>query len=218
MSSTTPHQNLFQFWNTKEIPYEIEQLMRTWEVVPSFSHRIYDTKMAESYIAAHIGSRAHTAFLKCDVPAMQADFFRYCALYHEGGVYIDADTESSGDLASLIADEERGVLMKRQTRVANDFLFFRHLKDPLLNRVIEQAILNIEGRISNNVWLVTGPGIMTNMYQDEAQRPIFDGITFRDVGIVRKIVRFRNDLEYKNSDSDWRQSLDAGSSSIFRDL
>ena len=217
MSSATSHQNLFQFWDTKEIPREIEQLMHTWDAVPGFDHRIYDTAMAESYIAAHIGSRAHTAFLKCAVPAMQADFFRYCALYQEGGVYIDADTERTGDLAGFIADEKRGELMKRQNRVANDFLFFRTPGDPLLNKVIERAILNIEDRISNNVWLVTGPGIMTHMYGDDAQRSSFDAMTFLDVRDVRKVVRFRNDLEYKNSDSDWRQNLEVDSSSIFRE-
>lgn len=199
------------------MPNEIDELMCTWRSASDFNHRLYDVEMAKSYIEKNIGARAHAAFLQCAVPAMQADFFRYCALYHEGGVYVDADTESSGDLSSLIAKEDRGLLMRRQTRIANDFLFFRHPNDPVLKQVIEQAILNIRGRISNNVWLVTGPGIMTHMYNNESQKPLFDGINIQDVRIIRETVRFRNDLEYKASEADWRHNLDNSSASIFQD-
>lgn len=214
----TSTQNLFQFWNTKEIPDEIKPLMATWAALPEFDHRVYDADTAAAYIATHIGEVARNAYLQCAVPAMQADFFRYCALYHEGGAYVDSGTHAGGDLAKHISEAERGMLMKRDTKIPNGFMYFKKAKDPLLKQVIEQGIANINSQLSNNVWQVTGPGIMTNMYQDIEKKPAFDGITFTDISVIREIVRFRHDLEYRSEDTDWRYYLTPGSPSIFKPL
>ena len=211
-------QMLFQFWDSEILPKEIEPLIETWMNIPGFDYRLFTSQTSEDYIGRYFGARARDAYLQCGAPAMQADFFRYCALYHEGGVYIDADTENGGGLAELITDAARGMVMNRQTKIANDFLYFRAPADPLLREVIDKAISNIEARISNNVWLVTGPGIMTQMYQDIEQRPKFDGLAVCDVKIVREVVHFRNDLDYKTADNDWRRHLHDTSRTIFKDI
>jgi len=209
--------NLFQFWNMPDPPAEVAALMQGWRAEPGFAYRRFDAPGAEAYIAERIGAKAVAAYRQCGVPAMQADFFRYCALFSEGGVYIDADTERGGDLAAMIAGTGRGLLMNRQKKIANDFLFVRAAGDPLFEKVIAQAIENIENRVSNNVWLVTGPGIMTHMHLDPARQPWFDGFEIRPAREIRETVRFRNDLDYKTSEEDWRSNLAAGAPSIFSD-
>lgn len=215
MADTAP--NLFQFWDKPQPPEEVAVLMRSWAADPGFTYRRFDADTADAYVAAHVGARAAAAYRACAVPAMQADFFRYCALYHEGGVWVDADTENGGGLADFIAEAGRGMLMNRDKKIANDFMFVRAAGDPLFGEVIDQAIENVENRISNNVWLVTGPGIMTHMHLDEARRPRFDGFTIRPAREVREVVRFRHDLDYKTSGDDWRQNLSRDGASIFRD-
>jgi mannosyltransferase OCH1-like enzyme len=208
--------NLFQFWDKPEPSDEVSVLMASWEADPDFVYRRFDANSAAAYIAEHFGDRAVAAYRECAVPAMQADFFRYCALYHEGGVYVDADTANSGKLPGFIAEAGRGILMNRQQKIANDFLFVREAGDPLFEKVVAQAIENVEQRISNNVWLVTGPGIMTHMHLDPERRPWFDGFEIRPAREVREIVLFRHELVYKTTGEDWRSNLSAGAPSIFR--
>lgn len=208
--------NLFQFWDKPEPPEEVAVLMESWAADPDFTYRRFNAETADAYIAAHIGDRAAAAYRSCAVPAMQADFFRYCALYHEGGVWVDADSKNSGKLAAFIADAGRGMLMNREQRIANDFLFVRAPGDPLFEKVVAQAIENIENRTSQNVWMVTGPGIMTHMHLDPLRKPWFNGFEIRPAREVREIVVFCNDLAYKTSEDDWRSVLTAGTSSIFR--
>lgn len=143
--------NLFQFWNNPTAPDEVEALMETWKQAPGFTYHRYNTETAAAFITQHFDVRTLAAFRKCKVPAMQADFFRYCALYVEGGVWVDADTASLGLLADYLDPRQRGLLMMRQTRVANDFLFVSQPKDALFARVIENAVQNVEQGISNNV-------------------------------------------------------------------
>ena len=191
--------------------------MRTWASDTAFDYRRFTFETADAFIAFHFDGATRAAFRKCGVPAMQADFFRYCALFVSGGIYVDADTENGGGLPQFIAKCERAMLMNRQAKVANDFLYFRNAHDPLLKVIISQAVENIEKRVSNNVWLVTGPGIMTQLYQDPSRADLFAGISIRPARDVRKHVKFRHDLAYKSGSDDWRKALDKDASSIFSD-
>ncbi len=210
--------DLFQFWNTPTPPDEVAALMASWEADTAFTYRRYDADSAEAYIAEHFTDREVNAYRQCAVPAMQADYFRYCALCAEGGVYLDADTSRGDDLAAFIAPADRGALMTRQVRIANDFLFVRNPEDPLLRYCVEQATANIEQRVSNNVWKVTGPWIMTRIYNSDNPDSLFEGYTIHHVRDVRGVVKFRNDLDYKHGEDHWRRSnLEKDAPPIFRD-
>lgn len=206
---------LFQFWNKPTAPAEVEALMKTWADDPNFSYRRYDTNTAGEFISEHFNDRARAAFDKCAIPAMQADFFRYCALLQEGGVYVDADTANGGTLSALVAPQPRGLFMMREDRVANDFLFVRHPGEELLEYTLAQAILNVENQISSNVWLVTGPGIMTSLHKDPETIGLFGGMGIVPVSQISKAVLFKHDLDYKSSADDWRQYLRSDPSAIF---
>ncbi|MCP9926727.1 glycosyltransferase family 32 protein [Cyanobium sp. CH-040] len=207
--------NLVQFWHSPQAPQDVRALLASWERDPYFKYSRYDQKSADAFIGANFNLRVLEAYRKCAIPAMQADFFRYCFLYVNGGAYVDADTENSGRLNELLEGRSRGLLMNRERRVANDFLYVCSANDPLFARVIECATNNIEGRISNNVWKVTGPGIMTSLYIDPNTQSIFEGFDFLPARIVRDYVLFRHDLPYKSSEEDWRNARDSDKISIF---
>lgn len=213
---TAARPNLFQFWDASFPPDEVSLLMRSWADDASFIYRRYDAPSAERYIADALGSRAAAAFRACAVPAMQADFFRYCALWQEGGVWVDADVLNGGRLPSVLSPIARGVLMTRKERVANDFLFVQNSRDTLLSSVIEQAIHNIERRISNNIWPVTGPGIITNLFNDERKKHLFNDFLIYRARRFEGILKFKADLPYKSTESHWLRYNRPGAPSIFR--
>ena len=207
--------NLFQFWNTPTAPKEVEDLLASWEADPAFNYRRFNTETAEQFIEKHFDDRTLKAFRKCKVPAMQADFFRYCALFVHGGVYVDADTKNSGRLPELLHGRKHGLLMTRETRVANDFLYVCDPHTDLYRMVIERAIENVEGEISNNVWMVTGPGIMTGFFHEPDEQYLLQPYDKEPARIVREYVLFQHDLKYKKSDDDWRSALGKGATTIF---
>lgn len=207
---------LFQFWDRSPPPPEISALLQSWKDDSHFSYNLFDQKTADEFIDEHFDDRALAAFRRCAIPAMQADFFRYCALYVHGGVYVDADTANPGGLNDFVSKNVRGILMQRQRRVANDFLYVAAAGDELFRVVIEQAIRNVEDEISNNVWKVTGPGIMTKLFHDEETKPLFDGFIMEPASTIRQVVAFKHDLEYKRNDQDWRKNLSTDAPSIFK--
>jgi mannosyltransferase OCH1-like enzyme len=206
---------LFQFWNTERAPDDVEDLMKTWADDQAFEYHRFTTNTADAFIETNFDERTLAAYRKCRVPAMQADFFRYCALYVNGGVYVDADTKNARTLPHLLEGRKIGLLMTRETRVANDFLFVRNAGEELYRRTISLAIQNIENEISNNVWMVTGPGIMTRFFLEDDKKHLLEKYDMETARVVRQHVVFQHGLSYKKTDDDWRASLHAGSPSIF---
>ena len=207
---------IFQFWNVPTPPPEVAALIAGWQNDPGYLHKLFTSETADQYIEERFDARTLAAYRTCAVPAMQADFFRYCVLLREGGIYVDADVQNHGRLFDFIHDEDQGLLMTRIDRVANDILFVRGPENELIAHTLEQAIQNIEARLSNNVWLVTGPGIMTQFYKKEDMKSLFAPFRMEQIGVMREIIGFRNNLAYKSSEDDWRHNLKEGAPSIFQ--
>ena len=55
------------------------------------SFRGLDDARARGYVAKHCGVRAAHAYDCFVPPSYRADLFRFCALYAEGGIYLDSD-------------------------------------------------------------------------------------------------------------------------------
>lgn len=122
-------------------------------------------------------------------------------------MHLDADTERGPEnLADYLGTVPVGLLMQRSTKIANDVLFLRKPGHPLYREAIDQACRNIESGASNNVWEVTGPGIMTRLHKAFAAAALFDGLTVLPVREVKRWVRFRWQLDYKAGGDDWRQT------------
>ena len=158
MSTRPP---LIQYWHCEETPDYIGSLLASFrEKNPELRHMLFDRKTAGDFIAMHFGERELSAFLSCAVPAMQSDYFRYCAVYALGGIYADADYACRRSLAPLL-DGAAGYLFEGAGPIVNSLLAFRAPKHPLLGMAIAIASSNIEDRWGEKTAITTGPMILT---------------------------------------------------------
>ena len=99
---------IVQYWHDlRELPADIEECIASWTswTTSGFAHRLFDERCARAFIGRSLGARHERAFGRCYHPAMQADYFRLCYLFIEGGFYVDADDVLVGtDLDWLFAD------------------------------------------------------------------------------------------------------------------
>lgn len=58
---------------------------------PTFEQNHHSDASALEYVRAKCGSEAAMAYSCFNPPSFRADLFRFCALYADGGVYLDAD-------------------------------------------------------------------------------------------------------------------------------
>lgn len=209
---------IIQYWHTTP-PQEVCELMETWQTSASegFEYHLFDDEGALKFIQEHFDARTATAYMACAVPAMKADFFRICALLIRPGIYVDADMRRTGNgrrrfflrdpsepLLPLFLRLERGLLFDREGRVANGFMIIKRARDELLRAILAAAIDNIERRVSNNVYIVTGPGIATRwLKQLGPQHELFKGFEFWTEASLRPFMVMVGKLPYKQSDAHW---------------
>jgi len=71
-------------------PKVTEQFER---LAPDFERILFDDEAAASFIREHYSEATARIFESFSVGAFKADFFRYCYLYVEGGIYLDIKTK-----------------------------------------------------------------------------------------------------------------------------
>jgi len=180
---------LFQYWDTGSPPPDVAPLIEAiGRDNPEHQHRLYDRESAAWLIGKHFGERFRRAFEACAVPAMQADYFRLCALLRYGGVYVDADGHSIQPLASLLAATPRNLMVTLDSYLTTGVMVFRTPGDPFLRAVLELATDNIEQHQFANVYLCTGPPVA------DAVRALLDpawfGAAFEAADAWARAMRF----------------------------
>ena len=102
---------LMQTWHMPltDIPAKVAARIKLCS--PGFLYRYFDDAACHKYLETHYSS-AHAAVfddLRCG--AHKADFFRYCYLYREGGVYIDIDLEPLETIPNILRGLEPGTMV-----------------------------------------------------------------------------------------------------------
>jgi Glycosyltransferase sugar-binding region containing DXD motif len=152
---------IVQYWHAEQPPDYIADLLQTFsDLNPDRRHRVFSAAEAEELIAERFTARELSAFRACAAPAMQADYFRYCAVLALGGIYSDADFRCVAALAPLIPAAGRGRLFRGpKGNVINGLFAFGSPGHPFLELALEVATANIERRLSDHVYFLTGPPI-----------------------------------------------------------
>jgi mannosyltransferase OCH1-like enzyme len=179
---------LIQYWHEEHPPTYISELLISFrDRNPDMRHLILNESTATELIEEHFTEREIAAFHACAIPAMQADYLRYCAVLALGGVYADADYRCVGELRSLSG--AGGVLFERPRPtdelpsgvLINAFFAFDSPGHPLLKLAMEIATKNIEARVTESVWGTTGPVIFTAL------------VLLRRLGSIDAFLQFTRD-------------------------
>ena len=158
--------HLVQYWHSANPPEDVALLCETFHKQnPNLRYVLFSESSAEELIADHFSGRECAAFRACAVRAMEADYFRYCAVLAQGGIYSDVDYRCVAPLAPLLDGAACGKLYIRPNGIViNAFFAFARSDEPLLRYALEIATRAIELRLAEDLWLTTGPGIFTMLY------------------------------------------------------
>jgi mannosyltransferase OCH1-like enzyme len=158
-----PKLPIIQYWHSPEIPDEVAASIATFrDRNRELRHLIFDEASAEDFIARHLTAREVASFRACAVPAMQADYLRYCAVLVLGGVYADVSLRCLRPLQSLIETTDTGMLFRQdgaRPYLGNRFFLFKAPGQRLPRLALDVATVNIETRAAEQVNMVTGPWI-----------------------------------------------------------
>ena len=136
-----------------------------------YRYEFYDDARVDAFMKEHFDERTFKAYLRLQIGAAKADFFRYAVLYIFGGVYVDLDSDIVGRLDKYIKEEDSALIT-----VENGKLYYAQWAlifdkgHPFLKRTIDYIVDYIEqNKFTDDVHKLTGPTVYTKAIKDEIE-------------------------------------------------
>lgn len=227
--------SIVQFWhNLAQLPEDVRECISSWSSwkTHGYAHHVFDTAGAGEFIGRSLGPDYAYALTRCYHPAMQADYFRLCYLFVEGGMYVDADDVC---IASDIAGLFDGYRLKVQPLCydigsdsmvspteflqpgANDegWIFYFNNNpliarqgDPVIKRALERATQLLHSVADGEfpeIQSTTGPGNLSRTIFELGAASAIDDLVFV-LHTWDSIAVSRWPLSYRRDTRNWRLS------------
>ena len=156
---------------------------QSWDV-KGYTHKFFDDKKADDFMKENFND-IYEIYHNLPLPVMKADLWRYCVIYHYGGIYADMDTIFIGDdLDSLFQKESDLILTPEYPRneALCQWVFAAPKGSPLLKSAIDESVKRIKEcndfKYEHMVHNLTGPKVFTESienYLKENNLTVFDG-------------------------------------------
>jgi mannosyltransferase OCH1-like enzyme len=167
--------NLFQTWNTKDLPPKMKACVyRLRQQNPEFKYQLYDDEDCIKLLKENFDRDVVYAFHRLKPGAYKADLWRYCVLYVHGGMYLDIKFECCDGFKCIELMDKEHYVMDRQKDPVTGAHFAEKgkilvyngcmvspAKNPILLKCIQKIVKNVkEEEYGFNPLYPTGPGLL----------------------------------------------------------
>ena len=130
-----------------------------------FKYFFYDDNKCNTFMKEIVGGKIYEAYQCLPIKVMKADLWRYCVIYHNGGIYADTDTICKVNPEIFIKNNLFVCSPERDTKYFCQWVFAAPCKSPILKKIIDlsvERILNIDCiKGEHIVHYLTGPSVFT---------------------------------------------------------
>jgi len=195
---------IIQTWKTNNVPQRYMSLIESVKINnPDYKYLFFTDENIDEFFKTYYPTY-YTTYLNLPVKIQKIDFFRYVAIYHYGGFYLDLDMNVMKPFDSLLdrtcifpVDEYIDVRLCKhrrykpycdqgQTFLLGQYAFAASPKHPFIKLLIDKIHNNINKYIKSvnfasedYIYKTTGPDFVTDVYMTYNNKK---DITILDVG------------------------------------
>ena len=161
------------FTNRVTLPVYLNYLCNRL-LAPSHEYRFLITDARAAFIEEHYSPEILATYLRLQVGAAQADYWRVLVLQKMGGVYLDIDAHLVWPLSLIVTPEcDELFITTRKGEISNYFIASA-AENPHLKRVADAIYENIENDADKNIFELTGPGVFNKVLsRDDVRTRLF---------------------------------------------
>ena len=156
---------IHQTFKTDKLPF-----ITRWHIAgfrrrnPEYTYEFYDDDRIVSFLQDNFDEDVLKQYLRLNIGAAKADFFRYAVLLKKGGVYIDLDSSINGRLSKFIKPNDVAVISKeRNPGLYVQWALVFEANHPFMQRTMDMMLDNIRhNRYPHDVHQMTGPQVYSN--------------------------------------------------------
>jgi mannosyltransferase OCH1-like enzyme len=132
-------------------------------MAPSYEYRFMDDAAQEEFVRTCFPGIIFEAYSKLQIGAARADLWRVLVLQKFGGVYLDIDAHLVWPLGYIIEPSYEELYVRHRNQGLMNY-FIASVKDnPHLDGVVAAIVDNITQANTNNVFDLTGPGVLNRI-------------------------------------------------------
>ncbi len=136
---------------------------------PEYQHHFFDANDRLEYIKRNFNQDVIDAYLDLIPGAFKADLWRYCVIYNEGGVYVDADMICTQPLVDWI-EPDTDLVITRDDPMSKDWLangFIASVpRNPIFKKAIDQIVDNVKQKRHLAYLNISGPELFGRVAKD----------------------------------------------------
>lgn len=150
---------IYQTWKTKNLHENCIKIRDNIQKLnPEYTMILYDDNDMDSFIKTNYNNYVYNCYKQLNIGAAKADFWRYCILHKNGGVYLDMDSNILRPLNELIESNDQCIITREGNKgIFNNWIMIFEKNHPILQNAIHKCCYNISNKTTNNILLLTGP-------------------------------------------------------------
>lgn len=166
---------IYQTWKDKNLNENCLKVRNNIQRLnPEYKMELYDDNEIEAFIKQNFDEFTYNCYKKLNVGASKADFWRYCVLYKNGGVYLDMDSDIVKPLSELINPNDTCIITREGTPGSfNNWIMIFEKGHPILLKAIENCCNNIVNKTTNDICYLTGPAGPFTDAVNEIMKPYY---------------------------------------------
>ena len=175
---------IFQTFKSSSLPWITKwHIYRMKKMNPNYAYEFYTDERIIEFIRTYFGIDTLNIYLKIQVGAAKADFFRYLVLFNFGGIYLDIDSQIKKPLDKLIQTNDKAIIsLEDNQRFYVQWAMLYEANHPFLAKTIEIVVENIRhNKYPIDSHKMTGPSAYTEaIHRCLEENP---SISYRQFGI-----------------------------------
>jgi len=159
---------------------------------PTFEYRFMIDEDRVAFIKSNYSSKIYDSYLRLQIGAAQADFWRVLVVQKNGGAYLDIDGHFVWPLGYIVGSEYPEIYILTKTGDVTNYFFASKRNNIHLEKMIDIILKNIDENTITNVFELTGPRVF-----QEALK-----------GTEVKLVSYRCSIHQGNFTNEYFQYID----------
>jgi len=199
------------YWDAPEPPDQVKGLL-DWNraLNPDYDFVCFNDRDAQYYLLDHDERPALQAYRLTRYAAARSDVFRLAWLWHEGGIWLDADDRCRVPYGEFIDHRLWFVgYQEHYWTVGNNFMAVGP-RDPNIRDALDEATEALVEAPGADVWLSSGPGAISRAlarHGTDAQGNLNPDIWIMPVHALIPRIAQHVRLNYKGTDSHWVRKM-----------
>ena len=144
---------------------KIVNAINSWKKwTPEFEYIFHNDYQADNFIKNNFDEKIYNAYSSLPLAVMKADLWRYCVIYHYGGIYADTDTICLVNPNCLLKDSLLVCVPENNNKKLCQWVFSAPKNSPIIKKIIDvciEKIINATNFDVENILNITGPGVFT---------------------------------------------------------